>query len=144
MKANLYPDYKQAVAEFLAMNLAPGEMVSHDWLDEHLRLDRQDRRYQLERLKRFNEFRSCLLVEHKIHLQNIFGKGYMVIAPNEQTNRAMDDVSSRVQTAISVGLFRLTNVAVDKLTDVERQNNVNALTRLAGLGSMVHKQITGK
>ena len=141
MNALIYPDHKQAVIDLLAEGAEPGKLITHEWIDQHLRLNPSAKDYPFKRMAGVEAFKTQLLVEHKIHLQNVRGKGYMIVAPENQTRVAIDDAMSGIGKSIQRGVLRLTNVDAERLTDDGRKENTDALSRLAALGGMAKKQI---
>lgn len=137
-----YPDYKQAVSDFLNEKFEPGTIITHEWLDEHLRISKRDPNYGFKKMNRIANFRETLLVEHKIHLQNIRGKGYSVLPPADQTPQAMSDAMRVIGTTLVKTTTRLMNVDVNKLSDAERIKNDEAILRIAALRGMTKKRIT--
>ena len=141
MNALIYPDHKQAVIDILSDGAEPGKLITHEWLDKHLRLDPNASDYPFKRMSGVEAFKTQLLIEHKIHLQSVRGKGYMVIAPENQTRSAIEDAMAGIGKSIQRGVLRLTNVDAERLTDDGRKENTDALSRLAALGGMAKKQI---
>ena len=141
MNALIYPDHKQAVADLLHEGAEPGKLISHEWIDQHLRLDPNAKDYPFKRMSGVEAFKTQLLVEHKIHLQSVRGKGYMIVAPENQTRVAIEDAMAGIGKSIQRGVFRLTNVDAERLSDDGRKENTDALSRLAALGGMAKKQI---
>lgn len=142
MSALLYPDHRQAVADLISEGVEPGRIVTHEWLDQHLRLDRKLKDYPFKRLSGVEAFKTQLLVENKIHLQTIRGKGYVIVAPEDQTKVAVEDAMNGIGKSIQKGVLRLTNVDAERLSDDGRKENADALSRLAALGGMAKRQIT--
>lgn len=50
--AKKYPEYLQAVEDFLAANPTEGEIVTHEWLDEHLDLRPGTEGYAMRKMSR--------------------------------------------------------------------------------------------
>ena len=141
MSTFIYPDHKQAIIDLLSEGAEPGKLIAHEWLDHHLRLNPNAKDYPFKRLSGVEAFKTQLLVEHKIHLQSVRGKGYMIVAPENQTRVAIEDAMAGIGKSIQRGVLRLTNVDAERLSDDGRKENTDALSRLAALGGMAKKQI---
>lgn len=141
MSTFIYPDHKQAIIDLLSEGAEPGKLIAHEWLDHHLRLNPNAKDYPFKRLSGVEAFKTQLLVEHKIHLQSVRGKGYMIVAHENQTRVAIEDAMAGIRKSIQRGVLRLTNVDAERLTDDGRKENTDALSRLAALGGMAKKQI---
>lgn len=133
----------EAIESLINEGSNPGRIITNQWIDKALKLNKSDIDYQWKRLSRFEEFRARLLQENKIDLKNIRGQGYMIIAPEAQTKVAVDDTMRGIARTIQKGQTRVANVDVAKLSDDARKENADAMARLAGLGSMTKKQIAG-
>lgn len=142
MSAFLYPDYRQAVADLISEGAEPGKIITHEWLDQHLKIDRNSKDYPFKRLSGVEAFKTQLLIENKIHLQTIRGKGYMIVAPEDQTKVALSDAMNGVGKCIQKGITRLTNVDVEMISGDGRKENADAISRLAALGGMAKRRIT--
>jgi hypothetical protein len=141
VSTTIYPDHRQAVKDLLDEGVSPGKLIPHDWIDDHLRLDNKAHDYPFKRMSGLEAFKEELLVYHKIHLQNVRGKGYVIIAPENQTKVAVDEAMHGVGKSIAKGMMRLTNVDAERLTDDGRKENADALSRMAALGGMTKKQL---
>lgn len=136
----LFPEYKKAVQDLLSEEVSPGRIISHKWLDEKLMLDKEDPEYFFQKMSRFQEFRMELLTVHKIHLGNLRGKGYIIIAPEDQTESAVIGTMSDISKSIKKGALYLNNVDIGKLGDSDRKKNADALEKISALKSMFKKE----
>lgn len=136
-----YPEYLQAVEDFIAANPKEGELVSHEWLDQHLDLDPMVDGYALRKLKRVDGFRKELLVAYKVDLKSVLGKGYYIVPSKDQTRVAMQDQKKAAQRAIAHGLSRVINVRLEALTDGGRKANEIAIETLNSLSATVSKTL---
>ncbi len=128
-----YPEYLQAVEDFLAANPTEGEIVTHEWLDEHLDLRPGTDGYAMRKMSRVQGFRKELLEKYQVDLKNVLGKGYYIVPAIEQTATAMRDTKNRVDRAYKDGLSRCINVRQEQLTDEQKEANQMAIAILAGL-----------
>lgn len=144
----LYPAWKQSVVDFLN-EFKYGDVVSHDWLVEHFGLPPQDasmsasafRARQFEWLAAIEGFKDQLLRDHQVMLQSVRGEGYRWCAPCEQTRLATGEFERDMRKAFRTTAIRLQNVRVNELTSDQRQENVDAIAKLAMLRGTVRKQI---
>lgn len=138
-----YPEYLQAVEDFLAANPAEGEIVTHEWLDEHLDLSPGTDGYAMRKLSRVQGFRKELLEKYQIDLKNVLGKGYYIVPAIEQTVTAIRDTRKRADRAYSDGLLRCINVRRDLLTEEQIRANQIAITALASMRSRSNTTLSG-
>jgi hypothetical protein len=133
----------RAIETLIAEGMSPGTLLTHARLDSLLGLDREDRLYSLRKANRMAELKECLLLEYKVDLKNVWGQGYIVVAPEHQTAIAMDDTIRVISITLDKGAKRVLNVDIQSLSDVARTENANAIARLSGIGSMTKRQILG-
>lgn len=138
--ADLYPDYKQAIKDVIEEGFYPGKLITHEWLEVHLKLDKSDSNYAFSKLSKVEAFKKELLEDYKIHLQSVRGKGYRVVPPEEQTENAMDITLSGVQKSLRKGMNHLRNVDTKRLNDFKKKENTDAMTRVAAMSSMFRRE----
>lgn len=132
-----YPEYVQAVEDFLAAKPVEGEIVTHEWLDEHLDLEPQKPGYALRKLNRVQGFKKELLTKYHIDLKNILGQGYYVVPAREQTELALKDTREKYARAAREGLARCVHIRTEELTDAQAEANKRAIDLLTGLNNTV-------
>lgn len=142
----LSPIWKQAVKDFLAANLPPGTVIPLNWFEGHFQMEPLDdiatltavefRQRQFTWLRNMEEFKRELLEEHQICLLSVHGEGYRVVPPGEQTAATTDRFEREVKKAYRQAAVRLKNVQIDRLTEAERRENVDAVAKLAHLRGM--------
>lgn len=137
----LHPEWRNAMAQILALKPMPGDVIPREWLEELLDLPpaRDFAGYQARQLKwlqRFEKLRDELLTTHQIWLRGAEG-GYEVVPPAKQTELAYSDYSR----AAFLKLKRMARVAqhvrLSELTDAERKSNTDALAKMSMLVGMV-------
>lgn len=143
---SLFPVWRQAVKDFLAANLEPGTVIPLRWFEGHFQMEPLDenamlsaaefRERQFTWLRNMDEFRRELLEEHQICLLSVHGEGYRIVPPGEQTGATTERFEREVKKAYRQAAVRLKNVQVDKLTEEQRKENVDAIARLAMLRGM--------
>ena len=137
-----YPEYVQAVEDFLAAKPVEGEIVTHEWLDEHLELEPQKPGYALRKLNRVQGFKKELLTKYHIDLKNVLGQGYYVVPAREQTEIAMLDTREKYARAAREGLARCVHIRTEELTDEQVEANRRAIELLTGLNNTVTRTLS--
>lgn len=145
-----HPLHKQAVQDFID-EFQYGDMVSHDWLEEHFGMPAihdskrltadQFRERQFEWLANVEAFKSELLKEHQICLQSVRGQGYRWVPPHEQTEVALTEFQRGAKKIFSAAGSKLRNLRVLELTDEERRENIDAVARLSALSGMSRRAL---
>lgn len=146
----LHPAWKQAVQDFLAAGFKPGQIVPHAWLAEHFGMPMLDdaatmtpseyRDRQFLWLAHVEAVKAELLQQHQILLRSVYGEGYRWIPPHEQTGVAVEEFEREAKRAYRKAGARLVNLRVHELSDIQRQENLDAIGRLSMLQGM-HKQL---
>jgi hypothetical protein len=145
-ETTLLPEWRQAVRDFLAAHFREGDIVSHAWLEEHFGMTKlvEDKPLlpadwnlrQFEWLRNIESFRAELLEDHQIFLSSVFGQGYRVVPPREQTAVAQDKFEREAKRSYRKAANTLKHVRVGELTESERRENLDAIARLAMLRGM--------
>lgn len=147
----LNPPWKQAVISFLEAQFDDGTIVPHEWFYKHFRLEqnRPDTPHEKAQqtdllfLKYFDKLQEALLKDHHIHLHNKFAVGYEIVRPNEQTSRAEKEGIREMSRGLSKMGQRVLHVDLKRLTDRERQENADALARVAQFSGMLKRLRSG-
>ncbi len=143
----LYPAWREAVQQFLAIGHKPGVILSLDWLYAVFGIARPaaDTRHEVARkaelafLGQFDGFRNCLLIEHQIALDSVRGAGYRIVPAPEQTTWAEKDGKQELKRALKRLGLRLTHVDLAALSSDERRQNADALARFSMLRGMTQQ-----
>jgi hypothetical protein len=135
------PIWKQAVEDFLASDYAYGDTVPHGWFVDHFELEqpttaKQQKDFQAQLARSLAKFRMHMLKHHLMDFVNVWGEGYLVVKPGEQTSYALKDTRDTIRKAIIEGMNRLVYVNHDALTDAQRRENTDAVNKVASLQSM--------
>jgi len=135
------PLWKQAVEDFLASEFGYGDTVPLQWFVDHFGLEmpetaKQQRDFQASMARCLQKFRQHMLTNHCMDFVNVWGTGYAVVKPGEQTSVALKDAKDTIRKAISEGMKRIVFVRQDMLTDAQRQENVDAVNKMASLQAM--------
>lgn len=125
LETKKFPDYLQAVDDFVKAGFKYGEIVDHEWMEAHLQLHPSMRNYTLEKVRRYTDFRKELLENHQIALKTVPGAGYYVVPPEEQTLTALRDNIKAIQKANRQALAWCINTKRDELSETDK--NINAI-----------------
>lgn len=144
----LYPPWRQAERDLLARGLAAGAVIEVEWLHQAFGIRRaetiaQHKKNELLFLQQFDQLRTSLLERHNIMLRAVHGVGYAVIPPERQTDVAMKDRQREIKAAMRKLASEVSHIALDQLTDEQRKANADARARVAGMGAMFRKRLTG-
>jgi hypothetical protein len=142
----LSPLWRQAVRDFMAEGFAPGEIVHHEWLEQHFGLDAVDdsamltvaehRKRQFKYLQSVEAFKQELLEAHRVCLLSVMGKGYRITPPSEQTALSMNKFEAEAVRVFRKAALRIKHVRVEELTDDQRRENIDAAAKLSHLRGM--------
>jgi hypothetical protein len=146
-EVTLYPQWRQA-AQDAAELFTYGDVLTKEWLIEHFGLHEPVRgtavdfqKFQFDLLDSMEGFKETLLVEHKMALENVRGRGYRVLQPNEQTGYTMRQFKMAVAREVRKAANLLQNVAADMLTQDEQRQNIEARGKIAAIHSFARKEI---
>jgi hypothetical protein len=142
----LYPEWRQAVRDFFEDKFKEGDVISKTWLEAHFGMEPIDglmsaedfQKRQFEWLQNVESFRTELLEQHQICLSVVYGEGYRVVPPGEQTTLAQEKFEREAAKAYKRAALTLKNVRQDQLTDAQRKENMDAIAKLSMLRGM-HK-----
>lgn len=138
----LYPSWRQALANFRDAGFTYGDTLPHAWLHEQFDCValadpkitwEHAKKLQLRLLSQFEPFRETLLDQYQIDLQSIPGVGYEIVPPADQTGRALKDTIKDINKALRKGLGRATNVNTSLLTAEQRREHADNLASLGML-----------
>jgi hypothetical protein len=131
---------KDAVDLFFKDGKRDGDLLSHDWILFALDMRTPEtREEQFELLERMDAFRTALLREHCIALQNVRGEGYRIVPPGEQAEYAARLAESYFRKGARKGGELLKNIRRDQLTHAEARRHTDCEVKMAALSGMVSK-----
>ena len=135
------PIWKQAVSDFNASSFNYGDTVPHRWFVDHFELEepntaKQQKDFQAKLARFFAKFRNHMLKHHLMDFTNVWGSGYLIVNPSEQTGLALKDTRETIRKALSEGVNRTIFVDQNRLSGAQRQENTDALNKLSALQSM--------
>lgn len=150
-EVTLFPAWKQAVRDFLAAGFKPGDMVPHDWLQEHFDMGglsdgasltlQEYRDRQFKWLQSVEAFKAELLEDHQIYLASVYGEGYRWVPPREQTGLAMEKFEREAKRVFRQAALRLKHVRAGELTDDQRRQNIDAIGKMSAIRGMTRKAL---
>jgi len=94
-------------------------------------------RLQLQFLNQFKLFQGALLKNHQIDLTSERGKGYLILAPKDQTKVAFEDGLAEIKKDLRRMVNRLANVDYAQLTAEQRKENADHLAKVAAMSGMI-------
>lgn len=142
----LYPAWRQAEQDLLAMGLRDGEVVSMEWLKaafgivDATDVAEHDRNRMLFN-SQIGELKASLLEGHRIDLRLVDGVGYMVVPPDQQTERAMKDRGAEVTRSLVQLSRQLLFVRSEQLTEDQRRANADAQAKVGQLLAMTRRRL---
>lgn len=145
-QTQVLPEWRQAVRDFLAAGFNEGDVVSHAWLESHFGMEPVDQdkpmlpaewsARQFAWLRNIEAFRTELLENHQVFLSSVFGEGYRLVPPREQTAIAQEKFERDAKRSYRKAATTLKHVRIGELTEAERKENLDAIARLAMLRGM--------
>ena len=144
----LFPQWKQAVQDFIEEGFKPGDVVTKDWLYKSFGIEmptpdmptQKFQQIQLIYLTMIENFKEMLLTDHKILLVNKRGVGYTYVEPEHQASVSEHHMHAELKKALDRGATRLQNTDIQALDDEQRKQHADAMARTAMLGSMMKKK----
>lgn len=150
-------DWRVAILAFDKKGFTYGSRLSHDWMFEAFGIERPKEQTTVNKAKKSQtrymasvaQFKRYLLQERLMAMCSVYGFGFEIIKPEEQTKWAEQEFVQAIRREFNRAQERLVNVNHDHLTDTQVRDNAEALTRLAGKRQMIVsnrsvKQITRK
>lgn len=140
----LDPIWRQAALDAL-QTFAYGDIIPHEWLNEHLDIQEPEGRITVEEyrlhafelLRKVDGFRNELLTQHQRYLVNVRGIGYKIIEPPHQTEAAMCKLQKDLRRTISQAMAALVHINDTALSLDDARENADAKAKLAAL-RMLH------
>ena len=135
------PSWAAAAASIVIDGFGYGDEIPHSYLYAALGLEMPE---PDTKFKDFNKtsmlymeaifkIKEYLLVEKRMALKSIKGRGFVIVAPKDQTSFALEEVEKAMKRALSQGAKRVAYTNTDMLSTEERVANANAKAKIAGL-----------
>ena len=140
----LFPEWKHAEQLFLESGFKDGDLIPRQWFEDAFGMkplpatftEKDYEKRQFAWLRNMSQLTESLLEKHQIMLHNIFGQGYRVAPPYEQTEIAQDKFQREIGRSFLQAESKLRNVRFNQLTDEQRRENRDALAKLSMLRGM--------
>jgi hypothetical protein len=151
---NIRPMHVQVAERLIAQGLSYGRLLRHDELQtlfgmvpladtkEHgtaLQYTADELRYMAE----IGALKRHLLNDHLLCLDSVFGQGYRVVPPAEQSQLAERRLKDDLRKAFDNADLRVNHIRLHELTATERVEAVNAQARIAKIRSMMQARRNG-
>lgn len=144
-----YPAYRQA-AEEISNLFEYGDFLSKRDIYDLLGIEELEigskkdfDAHNLKVLSAIQGLKDTLLNENQMLLVSVWGKGYRILDPEEQTQHAMSDLGEEIARSRRKALSRLVNVNMSKLTDQQVNENTEAIARVAQLETFSRRMSEG-
>lgn len=141
----ILPLWKEALKNFIATGPKPGDVVRRDWLMEQFGIEKpvtaeEQQAAQLHFLQEFLEFKNALLVEYRIDLRSVFGVGFEVIPPSEQTRHAIETGTKRIGREIGRMARSIIYTNTAALNEAEMKERTDGLAKVSAMQSMFSRR----
>lgn len=145
MDMDLFPAWKQAVKTLLGEGLTFGSTVSRKRIAELCHVKPPEsiedvRRHDLELLQCVTEIKDALLTAHCMLLVSDNKGAYVVIAPESQTQYAIDSGVKAIGREMKKMAMAVSFTKTELLTDTERAKNADAQAKISMLAGMLKVQ----
>ena len=87
------------------------------------------------------ELIASLLENHRTLLRLVAGVGYMVVPPDEQTRRAIQERGAEISRILQRAELEVTHIRSELLTDSQRKENSDAAAKLGALRRLADKRL---
>ena len=144
-QTTLYPAWKQAVKVLLDEGLTYGSTVSRKRLAELCQIRPPEsiddvRRHDLELLTCITEIKDVLLTAHCMLLVTDNKGSYVVIAPESQTQYAVDNGIKSIGREMKKMAMAVSFTRTELLSNEERARNADAQAKISMLAGMMKVQ----
>lgn len=143
----LFPDWKQTIHDILEQ-FTYGDFISHEWLNKSLDVCLKGNYsydewnvIQLKKLTAIANIKEELLKQHEMYLHNVFGKGYQILLPNNQTGVAFCTLAKGIKKQLDKAHDGILHVNRSLLTTEEQISNTHKLGIIAQLRAMNAKRL---
>lgn len=138
-EVHLLPAWRNAAAQLFSGRYTYGDEITHEELQEALRLPKptgllkpeEYERWRLDLLSQVDALSDWLLEEKNMCLQSVQGRGYRIVPPSEQTEFAVKQGRKKIRSELRKMGRRLSFVDTSALTADQRRENADALARLS-------------
>ena len=135
------PSWAAAAAALMIDGFGYGDEIPHSYLYAALglKMPEPDTKFKdfnkvsflyMEAVEKIKEY---LLIEKRMALKSIRGRGFLIVEPKDQTSFALEEVDREMKRALSKGAKRVAYTNTDNLSFEEKLANTNARAKIAGL-----------
>jgi hypothetical protein len=137
-----HPAWQHAVGLFRKEGFAADQIIPHEWFTKALKLEMMpEKKREFVRLYGMEKIKETLLFEDQVYLVSVWGAGYRVVPPGDQTAVAMQKLTRILGRAISATWNAITNVQSDQLTQQQRDENMQARSKIAFVNGLARKRL---
>ena len=147
MEIPFYNDpVKNTFEAFCKAGFKYGDTINKEWFMSRFHLEEPKTAEQVRitdtlYMKYMGFLRTLLLKEKKMALKSKPGIGQEIVKPEDQTQWAMNDVRNIIAKELEKASDRLVNIDYAMLSDVERQENSDAIAKLSFFSRKSVKQL---
>lgn len=140
-----YPAWKEALELFRAeMDRGAFKydtIVPHDWFYTAFSITQpsddmpweQAKKTQLEYMAQFVRFREAVQLEDLLYLDAERSIGYRIVAPSDQTQKAMERASNDMKKVLTQAARAVGNIRTQELTDEKKRENMDARAKISSI-----------
>lgn len=144
-ETSLFPAWKQAVKVLLGEGLTFGSVVSRKRIADLCEVRPPEsiedvRRYDLELLQCITEIKDALLTAHCMLLVSDNKGGYIVIAPESQTEYAVETGVKAIGREMKKMAMAVSFTKTELLSAPDRAKNADAQAKISMLAGMIKNQ----
>lgn len=144
-ETSLFPAWKQAVKVLLGEGLTFGSVVSRKRIADLCEVRPPEsiedvRRYDLELLQCITEIKDALLTAHCMLLVSDNKGGYVVIAPESQTEYAVETGVKAIGREMKKMAMAVSFTKTELLSAPDRAKNADAQAKISMLAGMIKNQ----
>ena len=143
-----YPAYLHAIDEILKQ-FTYGDVIPKAWLSQEMEMPEPVsgtfsamKAYQFKMMAALEPLKEILLSEHKMLLYSVRGEGYLIVAPEQQTDVVWDKMRRVIHKELTRAVQGLFHLDVARLSDPARKHNADYQAKLASLRAHNSKQLS--
>lgn len=147
MKRTLHPAYKQAIVD-ATMEFKYGDLIQWEWIWEKLDLQplaqassHQHKQHQLKLVQAVERFKQGMLEDHHMYLKSVWGEGYRIVYPEDQTEVVWKRLKRKIRNALRKAEDGLYHVNRGLMSNDKQRLNDEKLAKLGMLHVMNRKEL---
>ncbi len=139
--------WKRAVKLFEQADFEIGDIITNAWLENAFNLPDITKEtieeYYSAKINNTQTFIDQLLVQKKIYLANVKGKGYKIIHPKKQTGMVLRSFANSLKTRTTKAMDQLEHIDKRRLNHNQKKENSDAKAALSMIDGYSRKRLTG-